>query len=146
MTTETIVAARPRIGEYVASLGGIYCGRLIDEHDRPYALIVARSNSGEFCDTKWDTAIQQCAALRINGFADWTLPTRMEALAMWQRLREPLKNTENAFAEDWYWTSEQSAVGPAYAWFQSFNSGSQNSLPKDLNYRARAVRRLLVIE
>ncbi|BBB59904.1 hypothetical protein UNDKW_1631 [Undibacterium sp. KW1] len=51
-----------------------------------------------------------------------------------------------AFEPAWYWTSTQDAGNPDYAWMQSFGDGYQDLSRKSGEYRARAVRRLLVIE
>jgi hypothetical protein len=51
-----------------------------------------------------------------------------------------------AFDPEWYWSSTQDAAYPAYAWVQYFSNGGQYNHHKSSEYRARAVRRLLVIE
>ncbi|MFZ6755789.1 DUF1566 domain-containing protein [Undibacterium sp. Ji50W] len=53
---------------------------------------------------------------------------------------------EEAFELAWYWTSTQGAGNPDYAWVQLFDDGGQFTSYKSNTYRARAVRRLLVIE
>ncbi|BBB65877.1 hypothetical protein UNDYM_1624 [Undibacterium sp. YM2] len=67
---------------------------------------------------------------------------------------EPAQTTDSAFitggAEafepEWYWTSTQNAGDPSYAWMQSFDGGDQYGYHKSYEYRARAVRRVLIIE
>ncbi len=51
-----------------------------------------------------------------------------------------------AFELAWYWTSTPDANCPDYAWLQGFVNGGQDFTHKSLTYRARAVRRMLVIE
>ena len=137
--------ALPRIGEYWPSQGGIYCGRLIDEQDRAYALIVARRAEGEFSKVNWSAAGQRCAALSVGDFTHWSLPNRMEALAMFQRLHPVVKDTDEAFATDYvYWTSEQLASAGDSAWYQNFDYGGQYGYRKDDYTRARAVRRVVL--
>lgn len=51
-----------------------------------------------------------------------------------------------AFEPEWYWTSTQYAGNPDYAWVQVFNGGSQDDGHHSSEYRARAVRRVLIIE
>ncbi|MCY0854288.1 DUF1566 domain-containing protein [Cupriavidus sp. D39] len=51
-----------------------------------------------------------------------------------------------AFEEAWYWTSTQYAGSSSHAWGQGFDDGGQNHLHKSNEFRARAVRRLLVIQ
>lgn len=51
-----------------------------------------------------------------------------------------------AFEPEWYWTSTQNAGYPSFAWMQYFDIGYQGGDLKSSECRARAVRRLLVIE
>ncbi|HEY0843788.1 MAG TPA: DUF1566 domain-containing protein [Noviherbaspirillum sp.] len=51
-----------------------------------------------------------------------------------------------AFDDAWYWTSTQHAATTDYAWVQYFGNGSQGYDHKSSEYRARAVRRLSIIE
>ena len=51
-----------------------------------------------------------------------------------------------ALETSWYWTSTQGAADVSCAWGQDFDSGYQNDDRKAFEGRARAVRRLLVIE
>jgi Protein of unknown function (DUF1566) len=51
-----------------------------------------------------------------------------------------------AFDDAWYWTSTQGAADSDYAWVQHFSYGVQGGYHKSDEYRARAVRRLLIIE
>ena len=67
------------------------------------------------------------------------LPTRTEALLLFHTQRD-------AFKRDWYWTSQQRADDPSFAWCQFFYWGSQGSLALSWEFLARAVRRVLVGE
>lgn len=51
-----------------------------------------------------------------------------------------------ALETDWYWSSTQGAATPGYAWMQDFSHGVQDYGLKSNEFRARAVRRLSVIE
>lgn len=51
-----------------------------------------------------------------------------------------------AFEPEWYLTSTQDAGYPSFAWMQYFVNGGQGYYLKSYEYRARAVRRCLVIE
>ena len=51
---------------------------------------------------------------------------------------------DEAFAENWYWSSTQHASVSDYAWSQSFDNGHQYNLYKSSELRARAVRRLIL--
>lgn len=54
------------------------------------------------------------------------------------------QGSTEAFDDAWYWTSSQSSANSA--WCQDFVDGSQGGGLKNLELRARAVRRLLVIQ
>lgn len=138
-------ARMPRIGEFWEAEGGIYCGRLVDDNDRVYALVVARRHEGEFDKMPWQSAALKAAVLDLHDQADWTLPNRMEALAMFQRLHPVVKDTDEAFATDYvYWTSEQHASSSRNAWCQGFGYGYSGYHLKDGYDRARAVRRVVI--
>jgi hypothetical protein len=49
---------------------------------------------------------------------------------------------EQAFEDEWYWSSTHHAAGDDYAWIQGFDFGFQVSNLKSASLRARAVRRL----
>ena len=51
---------------------------------------------------------------------------------------------DEAFAEEWYWSSTQHASNSASAWSQNFYDGSQLNYGKSSELRARAVRRLAI--
>jgi len=51
-----------------------------------------------------------------------------------------------AFAEGYYWTSTRHAEYSHDAWVQDFGGGDQDYYHKGLEYRARAVRSMLVIQ
>lgn len=76
----------------------------------------------------------QIRAMRLDGFDDWYLPSRLESLLLFGEL-------PNEFARDWYWTSTQYAGNDGYAWVQYFDDGSQGYYRKANHCRARAVRR-----
>lgn len=51
---------------------------------------------------------------------------------------------DQAFADEYYWSSTQHAGGEASAWSQDFSYGNQYGDRKDDELRARAVRRLAI--
>ena len=51
------------------------------------------------------------------------------------------KGGEEAFSDDWYWSSTQHASDSDYAWNQTFNNGYQSYGYTHDELRARAVRR-----
>jgi len=68
------------------------------------------------------------------------LPTKLEAAMLFAHAKDE-------FNSEWYWTNED-FVDPedpddsGWAWSQYFGSGSQLTSHKDIQLRARAVRRL----
>lgn len=63
------------------------------------------------------------------------LPTRTEALLLFHTQRAEFQRT-------WYWTSQQHADGPQFAWCQDFDWGDQGYSGLSFECRARAVRRV----
>ena len=144
-----------------AIAGGFFAGRYFLGAS-PFALIVAPVPDGEL-ESAWgprkkiigavnpeDGALNTkdmlvaknplakwAIGLRIGGFEDWYIPSRLELFTAWLTLRGT-----DQFASSWYWTSTQYAGYDEYAWIQSFYDGSQGYDLKDDRYRARAVRRM----
>lgn len=143
--------------------GGYGAGQFFVGH-QAYALIVSPKEDGELQGAKWgstkkevtgalslcngfantlameaadSTTAKWARALRIGGFDDWYLPSRIEALLAFAELREQ-------FERDWYWTSTQFAGDAECAWSQDFYYGLQNRSHKDTKLRARAVRRIAI--
>ena len=67
------------------------------------------------------------------------LPTRREQSLLYANLKE-------RFEERWYWSSEQHASHSSCAWCQGFYHGYQYDTNESYELRARAVRRLSVIQ
>ena len=66
------------------------------------------------------------------------LPTRMEMLLLFKTQCDLFSK------DDPYWTSEPYAGYDAYAWYQTFGYGYQGYWRKDDEFRARAVRRVVI--
>jgi len=120
-----------KIGEDFAC--GIFAGIARGENGRPDAyLILLRDKPDEYLTwfgaTLWATSLGDGARL----------PTRSEAALLNANLRDQVD------LDEWYWTSAQSSANTAYA--QDFDDGSQDSVPKGYHFRARAVRRLSIIQ
>ncbi|MCL2602557.1 MAG: DUF1566 domain-containing protein [Treponema sp.] len=89
-------------------------------------------------------AAQKCAALNINGYTDWFLPSKDELNLMHTNIRMHLRGGFKV-AEDrinWthiYWSSSQRSAN--LSWYQSFSDGYQvNSSYKSDTFSVRAVR------
>jgi hypothetical protein len=134
---ETAIQAIPKIG--TAYNGGIYAGIIAGKDGAPDYHLIHATVDFEIDATNWQGAIE-AAKTPIDGFNDWSLPDRHEARLL-------AINTPHGFVtNDWYWTSTQDAYSPDYAWVQYFTSGNQFSTLKSDEYRARAVRRELIIQ
>lgn len=162
-------ALTPATAQIGAQLeGGILVGRFFLEA-RAFALIAAPKHEGEIPVTVWHKSHQRIEgalsdwdglantsamaedgnalavktmALQIGELSGWYLPSRGELLLAWSA-RAALPEAER-FEEDVYWSSTQSARFGDYAWFQSFNDGTQNDWRKDYKDMARAVRRVSI--
>lgn len=168
MNQTTSPATPPRIGAFWPTQGGLYAGVMRGENGLPdYHLIVptapeasieniiwsesranqsgAQSHTDGLANTKFlcasadrHPAAQWAAGLVIDGHSDFYLPARHEARLAYINLPDVFET------DDWYWTSTQDAASPDYAWMQSFDNGTQNDGHKSGEYRARAVRRLII--
>lgn len=156
---KTAVAAIPIESPIVA---GIFAGRFFVGGEA-FKLIAAPKSEGELTAIKWGGLKNVAGAisyrnglgnteamvkagselgkwargLRIGGFDDWYIPSRLEALLLFGEAKET-----GDFETDWYWTSTQSAGDAQYAWCQTFYFGYQYDLHKKYELRARAVRRV----
>jgi hypothetical protein len=87
------------------------------------------------------TAAQRCAALNINGFTDWFLPSRDELNLMHQNLHLAGIGSfgQGNNTEYWqYWSSSQGHFRAA--WHQYFECGAQGNASYCQTFRVRAVR------
>jgi hypothetical protein len=88
---------------------------------------------GEAEDMNWQSAMDWAAS--IGGH----LPDRCESALLFATMKDQFK-------PEWHWTCEQNAAYPDYAWLQGFNDGNQYDGRESGEYRARAVRRELIIQ
>ena len=125
----------PRLGADWPGQGGQF-GGLIPGRDgaADYLLILGPEYDGELT---WQKAMDWATGLKLHGFDDFTLPTRSEQAILFGTSREQ-------FQRDWYWSCEQHAELAGCAWLQVFNYGSQYGNRKGNEWRARAVRRLVI--
>lgn len=125
----------PRIGQVWLGQGGIYAGAMRGRDGAPdYHLIVGPefdgiSNWGEL--TKW------AASLDIDSRRDFHLPYRKEQALCFA-------NVPELFKPEWYWSREQLESISSIAWSQDFHNGNQLNWGKANDFRARAVRRLII--
>lgn len=149
-------------------LGGFYAGKLFIDGES-HALILAPKAEGEFVDVQWSGSAtnvpdatsyadgmantlamaeagselaNRVMSLRIGGFGDWHLPSRLVSLVLFGELYASGKLPESErFNPELYWTSTQRAGGPGWAWVQYFYDGYQGTTRKSTRWPARAVRR-----
>lgn len=123
-----------RIGEE-PRVGGIYAGIARGRDGAPdYHLIVGPEYDGE---TDWLSAMSWAQGLKLNFFTDYTLPFRKEQALLFA-------NVPELFKPEAYWSCEQHASISSYAWRQDFDDGYQSYWVKDVQLRARLVRRLVI--
>ena len=111
--------------------GEHYAGMILGKDgESSYHLILL---PGEQEDINWTDAL----AWAVEQGGD--LPNRREQALLYANLKEEFK-------ESWYWSNTQHASFSDYAWCQDFLNGYQNFNHKLNELRARAVRRLSVIQ
>ncbi len=111
--------------------GEVYVGLILGQDGQPdYHLVLL---PGELDSTNWADANTWAAGLGGQ------LPDRQEARILWA-------NCPKEFKREWYWLATPYAGYPDYAWLQDFSDGYQYCNLKSDTYRARAVRRLFIIE
>ena len=105
--------------------GGTFAGLTTAPDGKVLAVVLMADKPATRLD--WEAA---CAwAQTVGG----TLPTRPVAAMLFA-------NAKAQFEEAWHWTADE--FGGSYAWGQSFNYGTQGTLHKSCEGRARAVRLL----
>lgn len=118
------IPSLPAIGE--AWMGGLYAG--ITVHDnRPMVLVLLPGDE----EKKWKSAGEWAAAQSSM------LPSRVDALVLWQ-------NLPKEFQQTYYWTSEEYTGSADSAWVAGFSDGDQYGSHKTDGCRCRAVRRVAI--
>lgn len=136
-TTPVKTITIPNIGTFWREQGGIFAGIIAGEDGAPDYHLIHAAAEHEIFDANWKNAIE-ATKVAIEGFIDWTLPNRREARLL------SINSAESFDKNKWYWTNAQGAGHPDYAWMQDFGSGDQYGNRKSIEYRARAVRRLII--
>lgn len=108
--------------------GEVYAGLILGQNDEPdHHLILL---PGQASDIDWKSA--GTWAKQQGG----ELPTRREQALLFA-------NCKAEFEPRYYWSCEK--LDASYAWLQYFGLGYQNSFHIDFQFRARAVRRLVLL-
>lgn len=121
--TDTPTAITPYFPAPALQPGEVYVGVVI-ENGRPHHVVLLDGDKAGL-----DHAKALVWAMEQGG----DLPSRMEALLLFQTQRE-------AFKRDWYWTNAPRE--PGFAWYQHFHDGPQYWGTVYFELRARAVRRI----
>jgi hypothetical protein len=157
------IATTPAMGEIWQGQGGRYGGTMPSREGKPgYHLIVAESHGEKLKFGPYDTnvtgaadhydgqantkallahgkehaAAAWAADMGIGPHEDFYLPAHAELCQLWI-------NVPHLFAkEGWYWSSTQGS--PYHAWAQDFADGYSYFDSKDDEFRAVAVRRLVI--
>ena len=112
--------------------GEQYAGLILGKEGKPdyhVFLIDAKPES----DMTWSNALEW--ARTVGG----QLPDRSEQSLLFA-------NQKESFDKTWHWSREKDADNTDYAWMQSFYYGYQGSYHESNKLRARAVRRVLIIQ
>jgi hypothetical protein len=110
--------------------GEHYAGAIIKPDGTGHHVIIL---PGDKEDGTWKTAVAW--AKKLGG----DLPNRVEQALFFAE-------SKDQFKEDWYWSNTQHASDSDSAWYQTFDGGSQGYGIKSYEMRARAVRRILIIQ
>ncbi|MYM31517.1 DUF1566 domain-containing protein [Duganella sp. CY15W] len=109
--------------------GEMYAGLILGKNGEQDYHLFLLPNKAE--GLSWDKAVAFAAE------AGGELPTRREHALLSANLKEE-------FEPRWYWSGEQHASDPSYAWVQHFDDGFQYYCLKDYEGRVRVVRRLVI--
>jgi hypothetical protein len=116
-STARTPTAAPTIGAVWPGQGGIYAGIVRGEEGKPDChLIVPPGDKG---DINWNDAVKWAGSIEHDGHNDFTLPERKEQAVLFG-------NVPELFEKTWYWSNEQYAPDPDYAWNQNFGDGTQD--------------------
>ena len=109
--------------------GEHYAGIVLKDDGTPsHHLVLLPGDEG---DLNFDKA--SAWATERGGF----LPTRQEQSLLFANLK-------GQFEAAWYWSGQQHETNASFAWIQTFDDGYQYGSRKDFEFRARAVRRLVI--
>lgn len=123
-------------------IGILIQGRTIDlEYGEHYAGTII----GKDGEQDYDLILlpDEAESVTWQAAMDWAkeqggdLPNRREQSLLYTNLKEQ-------FQESWYWSNTQHASYSLYTWYQYFGSGNQSLSYEGYEFRARAVRRLII--
>ena len=109
--------------------GERYAGLVLNDQGKPSHHLVLLPGDAE--DLTWEQA--QAWAAEQGG----ELPTRAEQSLLFANLK-------GEFQGAYYWSGQAHETNSSWAWYQYFYYGGQSTNRKDDEFRARAVRRLVI--
>jgi rhodanese-related sulfurtransferase len=99
-------------------------------------------NGNNITETTWQSAIDYCENLNLDGKSDWRLPNLNEITSLVDDSRfnpaidSSLQNTNS----NYYWSSSTNANVNGHAWLVNFHYGYHYDNSKDANNYVRCVR------
>lgn len=93
----------------------------------------------------WAEAPAACQALRLGGFTDWRVPTRIELLSLVNPARTPATSADLGLPLAETWSGSRAAGDPSRAWWVAFTQGAVSMRPVTDALKVRCVRRGHVI-
>ena len=109
--------------------GERYAGLILNDQGKPSHHLVLLPGEAE--DKTWEQALAWAAE------QGGELPTRAEQSLLFANLK-------GEFQGAYYWSAQAHETNSSWAWFQYFGDGGQGSYRKSNEFRARAVRRLVI--
>ena len=115
--------------EIVLRQGERYAGLVLNDQGKPSHHLVLLPGDAE--DKTWEQALAWAAE------QGGELPTRAEQSLLFANLK-------GEFQGAYYWSSQAHDTNPSWVWGQDFSGGDQSLSRKGDEFRARAVRRLVI--
>ena len=109
--------------------GERYAGLILNDQGKPGHHLVLLPGDAE--DLTWEQALAWAAE------QGGELPTRAEQSLLFANLK-------GEFQGAYYWSGQTHETNSSWAWFQYFRNGGQGNYRKGNEFRARAVRRLVI--
>ena len=109
--------------------GERYAGLVLSADGEPAHHLILLPGEAE--EVTWEQAKEWAA--KQGG----ELPTRQEQALLYANLK-------SQFKPQWYWSGQAHETESSWAWYQHFGHGYQDDRHEGLEFRARAVRRLII--
>ena len=99
-------------------------------------------NGGDIKSTTWQSAIEYCEALTLNGQSDWRLPNinELSSLVDNSKYNPSINSVFELTSSDYYWSATTTAYTAVDAWVVYFYDGNVVNNFKGDNGYVRCVR------